>query len=108
MTTNTTAYLAYGVVLQEPEGGWGYPDGVRDQLRARDEVCLEYSGTESEMLRVLCIRKTVQQTDWRPQMVLAGDLVVAPDWAAKLQQCCERLGQTALHEPNWLLFFTRL
>ena len=106
--STTVAYLAYGVVLKDPAVGWQYPDGISDQLRARDEVCLEYAGYASGLQRVLCIRKTVQKTDWNPQIVLPGDLAVAPDWDAKLQQCCERVGHTVLHEPNWLLFFAHV
>lgn len=106
MTTETTAYLAYGVVLQEDDVS--YPDVVGAAVDASNALALECFGDSSECTRILCIKQAVFETHWRPQRLLPGNLAVDPNWDGLLLRFCGNHNKKMEATPSWLLFFTRL
>jgi hypothetical protein len=108
MTTETTAYLAYGVVLQE--GDIDYPDEFGNAVVASNALSLECFGNSSECTRILCIKSSVIKTQWHPQRVALGldALIAAQDWNGLLLRFCGKHNRKMEATPSWLLFFTRL
>lgn len=106
MTTDTTAYLAYGVVLQEED--IDYPDEFGTAVSASSALALECFGDSSECTRILCIEQSVFKTQWHPQRLLPDNLAVDPNWDGLLLRFCGQHNKKMEATPGWLLFHTRL
>lgn len=106
MSTSTTAYIAFGVVVEEPESD-AYP-GPLDNIRCNDVVSVELSGDDSELTRIVCIRESVYKSEWGQTVIPAAALVNPGNWESILLRRCAELGAKPKTVPCWSLFWLRL
>lgn len=106
MTTETTAYIAYGVVLQEGDIGW--PDPFADDVDTHGGLSLECFGDSTECTRILCIKSSVAQAQGQPKLLRQEDLQLSAHWDDLLQSFCSKHNKQTEAAPSWLLFHTRL
>lgn len=106
MTTETTVYIAYGVVLQEDDVG--YPDPFATAVDAAHNVSLECFGDANDCTRILCVESSVIKTQWQPLVLELHNFLASAHWDALLQDLCKQHDKKVAGDPSWLLFFTRL
>lgn len=108
MTTETTAYLAYGFLLDEDEDSVGYPDTFAEEVDATKDLCLECHGDSCGVQRLLCVKETVIKEEGLPYLVPSSWLEAdVSRWDNRLREFIEGRGIKSTG-PSWFLFHTRL